>query len=149
MAEDSGKKRVGPKDLGIDLTEAKPQELYRWFLACLLFSRPIQQEIAADAHRLLLKNGLSSPEKFGEIDREPLRKLLDEASYARYDYAAADELHEVMARVIDEYGSVGHMVRSAESSGGLKKRLMDFKGVGEKTAGIFLEEIPKKYNGTK
>ena len=41
-----------PEDLGIDLADGKPQQLYRWFLACLLFARPIQQDIAANAYKL-------------------------------------------------------------------------------------------------
>lgn len=142
------KKRVGPRDLNIDLSDGKPQELYRWFLACLLFGRPIQQEIAADAYRHLIEKGLTAPAKFAEIHREPLRKLLDEANYSRYDYATADELHDVMARVVDEYGSVAGMVKGAGSADEARKRLMDFKGVGAKTAGIYLEEVPAKFNGT-
>jgi endonuclease III len=141
------KKRIGPKDLNIDLSDGKPQELYRWFLACLLFGRPIQQEIAAEAYRYLIEAGLTAPEKFAEIKREPLRKLLDEANYARYDYATADELHDVMARVVDEYGSVARMVKDADSTDEVRRRLMDFKGVGAKTAGIYLEELPAKFNG--
>ncbi|QSB22968.1 hypothetical protein [Curtobacterium sp. 24E2] len=34
-------------DLGIDLSDGKPQQLYRWFLASMLFGRPIRQEQAA------------------------------------------------------------------------------------------------------
>lgn len=143
------KKRIGPKDLEIDLSEGKPQQLYRWFLACLLFSNPIQQEIAADAYRHLIAKGFTAPEKFSDIKREPLRKLLDEAKYARYDYATADELHEVMARVVDEYGSVDKMVKGADSPEELKKRLTEFKGIGAKTAAIYLEELPGKFNGNR
>lgn len=32
--------------LGIDLSSRKEGELFKWFLACLLFGKPIQQEIA-------------------------------------------------------------------------------------------------------
>lgn len=142
------KKRIGPKDLNIDLSDGKPQELYRWFLACLLFGRPIQQEIAAEAYRHLIEAGFTAPEKFADIQREPLRKLLDEANYARYDYVTADELHEVMARVTDEYGSVARMIKGAGSAEEARKRLMDFKGIGTKTADIYLEELPAEFNGT-
>jgi 3-methyladenine DNA glycosylase/8-oxoguanine DNA glycosylase len=141
------KQRVGPADLGIDLSDGKPQQLYRWFLACLLFARPIQQEIAADAYRALIDHGLTSPEKFADVDREPLRMLLNEAKYARYDYVTADTLHETMARVIEDYGTVSKLVKTAESSAELKERLTGYKGIGEKTAGIFLQEVPKEFNG--
>ncbi|WP_026819475.1 hypothetical protein [Arthrobacter castelli] len=142
------RKRIGPKDLEIDLSEGEPQQLYRWFLVCLLFGRPIQQEIAAEAYRHLIDEGFNSPEKFDDIEREPLRKLLDEARYARYDYAAADQLHEVMARVVDDYSSVDQMVKGADSSDELRKRLMALKGVGEKTAGIYVDALPERCIGT-
>ena len=32
--------------LGINLASKKEEELFRWFLACLLFGKPIQTEIA-------------------------------------------------------------------------------------------------------
>jgi 3-methyladenine DNA glycosylase/8-oxoguanine DNA glycosylase len=143
------KQRVGPADLGIDLSDGKPQQLYRWFLACLLFARPIQQAIAAGAYRALIDRGLTSPEKFAHIGREPLRKLLNNARYARYDYVTADTLHETMAQVVKEYGSVSKLVKTAESAAELEKRLTAFKGIGEKTAGIFLQEVPGEFNGRR
>ncbi len=144
------RKNTTPEDLGIDLADGKPQQLYRWFLACLLFARPIQQEIAADAYQSLIRKGhLTSPGRFEDIQREPLRKLLDDAHYARYDYVTADQLHESMRRVVEEYGSVSHMVKDAESMDDLRKRLLGFKGLGDLTADIFLNELPKEFNGRK
>ncbi len=144
------RKNTTPEDLGIDLADGKPQQLYRWFLACLLFARPIQQEIAADAYRALIGKGrLTSPGRFKDIQREPLRKLLDDARYARYDYVTADQLHESMRRVVDEYRSVSRMVKDAESIDDLRKRLLGFKGIGDLTADIFLHELPRKFNGRK
>lgn len=36
-------------ELEIDLASRKEEELFKWFLACLLFGKPIQQEIAEQA----------------------------------------------------------------------------------------------------
>lgn len=143
------RKNKTPEDLGIDLSEGKPQQLYRWFLACLLFARPIQQDIAANAYKLLIQRGFTSPKKFGPVGREPLRRILDHAKYSRYDYVTTDELHEAMARVIEQYGPVNHMVKSAGSSEELRRRLLEFKGFGETAADIFLREVPAKFNGHK
>src|SRR6516165_1286572 len=37
---------VVSKKLGINLSSRKEEESFKWFLACLLFGKPIQQEIA-------------------------------------------------------------------------------------------------------
>lgn len=130
-------------DLGIDLTEGAADQLFRWFLASLLFGRPIQQDVAANTYRVLIKHGLTSPGQFEKYDREGLRALLDEGHYARLDYIMTDELHDVMRTVKDEYGSVSQMVKKAESRKALTDKLVALKGVGPKTAEIFLRDIPK------
>ena len=43
------KKNIRSSGLGIHLKSREERELFRWFLACLLFGRPIQQEIARNA----------------------------------------------------------------------------------------------------
>jgi hypothetical protein len=143
------RKNKTPEDLGIDLADGKPQQLYRWFLACLLFARPIQQDIAANAYKLLIQRGFTSPKKFGPVGREPLRRILDHAKYSRYDYVTTDELHEVMAQVIDRYGSVNGMVKGAASAEELRERLLEFKGFGDRAVEIFLREVPAEFNGKK
>ncbi|MGY2898006.1 hypothetical protein ACVKXF_000618 [Curtobacterium sp. PvP017] len=57
-------------DLGIDLSDGKPQQLYRWFLASMLFGRPIRQEQAAATYRVLIDHGFTSPGKFAGAGRE-------------------------------------------------------------------------------
>jgi len=37
------------EDLGIRLSSKKEEELFKWFLACLLFGKPIQQQVAERA----------------------------------------------------------------------------------------------------
>ena len=48
--------------LQIDLASRTEEELFKWFLACLLFGRPIQTEIAEKAYKELVAAGLASPE---------------------------------------------------------------------------------------
>jgi len=38
------------RKLGIDLSSRREGELFKWLLACLLFGKPIQQEIAERAY---------------------------------------------------------------------------------------------------
>lgn len=147
MADD-----LGPRDLDIDLDpadgEPTPQALYRWLLASVLFGRPVQQHVAADTYRVLIEHGLTSPAKFASVEREDLRRMLDEGSYARIDYVMSDELHEVMGRIDTEYGSVNHLVRSSADEAELRERLTEFKGVGPKTAEIFLRWLPSGVVGS-
>jgi hypothetical protein len=50
---------IRARDLGIELSSGRERELFRWFLACLLFGKPIRQEIARDAFFELDRAGLS------------------------------------------------------------------------------------------
>ena len=43
------KKRSYARRLGIHLASKNEKELFKWFLACLLFAKPIQTEIAERA----------------------------------------------------------------------------------------------------
>jgi endonuclease III len=136
------------RDLGIDPSSGRPRDLFEWFLASLLFGRPIQQHVAAVTWRLLIDDGLTSPGKFAERDREELRGLLDDGHYARLDYVMTDELQGAMKRIVAEHGSVSELVKNAESRQALRTTLLDFSGIGPKTAEIFLHEIPDKLIGS-
>jgi hypothetical protein len=136
------------KDLGLDLSTGSPTALYRWFLASLLFGRPVQQDVSANTWRVLLRHGLTSPKRFAEHDREGLRAILDEGHYARIDYIMTDELHDVMSRIVSGYGSVSQLVKRAESRTALSRTLKEFKGVGPATARIFLRDIPDSVIGS-
>ena len=129
-------------DLGLDPASGSAEDLYGWFLASLLFGRPIQQSVSADTWKVLIDHGLTSPGRFADYDREGLRALLDEGHYARIDYVMTDELHDVMKTVKSEHRSVSEMVKRAESRRSLESTLTEMKGVGPKTAEIFLREIP-------
>ena len=80
------------KKLGIDLSSRKEGELFKWFLACLLFGKPIQQEIAERAYTRLVSAGLRSPGAVLDAGWDKLVELLDEAHYVRYDFSTATKL---------------------------------------------------------
>ena len=142
------RKDLTPGDLDIDPASGSPEQLYRWFLASVLFGRPIQQSVAAETYRTLLGAGLTSPSKFAGLKREPLRRLLDRGGYVRLDYQMADTLHSVMSAVVDEYDSVHHLVVSSADAAELTERLTGFKGIGPVTAQIFTAQIPAALYGT-
>ena len=142
-------KNMDAKDLGLDLSDGAADQLYGWFLASLLFGRPVQQKVSADTWKVLIDHGLTSPGQFEKYDREGLRALLDEGHYARIDYIMTDELHEVMGTVKREYGSVSDLVKKAESRDDLQAKLLELKGIGPKTVEIFLREVPAGVIGSR
>lgn len=139
---------LAPTDLEIDLENPSAIALYRWFLASILFGKPVQQNSSARTYRVLIEHGLTSPPKFAEVGRENLRRLLDEGGYARLDYQTADRLHETMADVVSDWGSVNRLVRSSASRDELIARVEQFAGVGPATARIFTEKLPSSVYGT-
>jgi hypothetical protein len=128
-------------DLGIDTTT--DQGLFYWFLASLLFGRPVPQETAAGAFRKFREDGWDSPQPFTADDQHPLWHELWEGDYHRMSSVMSQELRDVMRAVIADYdGSVARLVRTASTREELSQRLQHFKGVGPKTAEIFLREVP-------
>lgn len=129
---------ITSKELGIDLRSGKEEELFKWFLACLLFGKPIQQGVAKRAYFEFVKEGVLSPEKILEAGWDKLVNILDRGHYVRYDFSTATKLLEVFKELKTKYGSLGEVLRQAKKRKDLAARLQEFKGVGPVTAGIFL-----------
>ena len=88
-------------------------------------------------------------ELFTAPDRAPLWHELYEGNYHRMSSVMANELPEVMSGIIDQYGgSVARLVHTARSREEISQRLQSFKGIGPKTAEIFLREVPDASIGT-
>lgn len=83
-----------------------------------------------------------------DVSRDQLMRLLTEGGYVHYRWKEDDELHAVMAGILKEFGSIGDMVKGAGSAGELRHRLEQFPGIGPVTAGIFMEWVPARFNGT-
>ena len=138
---------ISPSDLGIDMTT--DQGLFDWLLASILFGRPVPQKTAATAFRQFKDDGWDAPERFTAADRAPLWHELYEGNYHRMSSVMANELPEVMSGIIDQYGgSVARLVNTARSREEISQRLQSFKGIGPKTAEIFLREVPDASIGT-
>jgi len=75
--------------LQIDLTSRNEEELFKWFLACLLFAKPIQTAIAERAYRELVAARLTNPGAVLRAGWDKLVQLLDRAHYVRYDFSTA------------------------------------------------------------
>lgn len=129
------------RSLHIDLSSKKETEIFKWFLACLLFGKPIQTEIAEQAYGELVAARLTSPEAILRAGWDKLVLLLDRAHYVRYDFSTATKLLEVCRELKQRYGTLSNLLGQARTASGLSQKLQEFKHIGPVTARIFLREI--------
>lgn len=134
-------KRIFAKDLGIDLESRDETEYFKWFLACLLFGKPVQQEVAKRAFHALVDSGITSPKAIHETGWDRLVEILDEGHYVRYDFSTATKLLEVTSTLMEEYGTFGNFLGRFPTTDQLAARLREFKGIGPKTVEIFMRDM--------
>ena len=84
------KGKIYSKDLGINLESGKEEETFKWFLACLLFGKPIQQEVAKRTYFEFEKAGLLTPEKI--LKEEWVKESPDLASELAEEFQVPEDL---------------------------------------------------------
>ncbi len=139
------KRKIYSYELGIDLKSKKEKELFSWFLACLLFGKPIQQQVAKRTYFEFKKAGLLTPEKILKTGWKKLVKVLGKGHYVRYDFSTATKLLEISKELKKKYGNVSNLLKSAKNKKDLEQKLLEFKGIGPVTTRIFLRDILKEY----
>jgi len=127
--------------LGINLASRKEEEVFKWFLACLLFGKPIQTEIAEQAYRQLVLARLTSPDAILRAGWDRLVAVLDQAHYVRYDFSTATKLLEVCRELKRRYGTLTKLLGEATGASELSRKLQEFKHIGPVTARIFLRDV--------
>lgn len=127
--------------LGIRLSSKKEGELFKWFLACLLYGKPIQQQVAERAFLTLAAARLLSPDAILRAGWDELVRLLDEAHYVRFDFSTATKLLHVSKELKERYGSLTNLLAEAKTPAELSKKLQEFKYIGPTTARIFMREV--------
>lgn len=129
--------------LGINLKTKDDGEIFKWFLASVLFGAPINETSVIRTYNCFERHGVLTPGKILETGWDGLVKILDEGGYTRYDFKTSDKLLEVMGNLLKKYeGSLNFIHEQASDSYDLEKRLKDLgKGVGDVTVSIFLREL--------
>jgi hypothetical protein len=127
--------------LGIDLASKNEEELFKWFLACLLFGKPIQTAIAEQAYHELVRARLTSPSAIHRAGWDKLVRLLDRAHYVRYDFSTATKLLEVCRELKQRYGTLTNLLAQARTASELSRKLREFKHIGPVTTRIFLRDL--------
>jgi hypothetical protein len=129
--------------LGIDVSRGKDEEIFKWFLASVLFGAPITETSVIKTYRCFERYNVLTPKRILQTGWDGLVKILDEGSYTRYDFKTADKLLEVTRNLLEKYdGSLTILYSKASDARDLEKRLKDLgKGIGDVTVSIFLREL--------
>ncbi len=134
-------KKIYAKELGIDLASGRESEYFKWFLACLLFGKPVQQEVAKRAYLELVNENIDTPDAILHAGWDKLVEVLDRGHYVRYDFSTATKLLDISKALKEKYGTLGALLKQSETREELSSRLQEFKGIGPKTVEIFLRDI--------
>ncbi len=145
----SMKRKIYSKDLGINLKTCKEEEFFKWFLACLLFGKPIQQKVAKRTYFEFKQAGILTPEKILKAGWDKLVEILDQGGYVRYDFSTATKLLEICKELKEKYDSLTKLFKVSKNITDLAKRLQEFKGIGPVTTRIFLRDLKPIYNKIK
>src|SRR5574337_1016913 len=135
------KRTIRARDLGIDLESGREGERFKWFLACLLFGKPIQQEVARRAYLEFVSEGLVTPQAILEAGWDRLVSVLDRGHYVRFDFSTATKLLDIAQSLIIRYGTLTNLLGQSRDRKDLVRRLQEFTGVGPVTTRIFLRDI--------
>jgi hypothetical protein len=129
--------------LGIDLGSRRNSEVIKWFLAAILYSKPIRESSATRTFQCFEKYGVTTANRIVDAGWDRLVSILDEGGYTRYDFSTADKLLEVFRSLQEQYGGnlnrLYEKSRDAEEVEANLKRLG--KGIGDVTVSIFLRDM--------
>ena len=137
------KERTYSEELGIDLKEASDREVFKWFLASVLFGARISETIAKRTYRAFERHDLLTPERILEAGWDFLvNPVMREGGYVRYDEKTSREVLRNCEMLIQEYGgSLTRLHLESQDPRDLETRLLRFYGVGPVTVNIFLREL--------
>ncbi|MDX1253498.1 MAG: hypothetical protein IDH49_14860 [Gammaproteobacteria bacterium] len=129
--------------LDIDLRSGKSGEVFKWFLASILFGARISQTIAINTYHAFEQAGVLSPQRIVDTGWDGLVAILDQGGYVRYDFKTATKLLDVNKTLLDDYGGdLNRLHADAANEKNLEARLKALgKGIGEVTVNIFLREM--------
>ncbi len=128
--------------LGIKLKSRKENEIFKWFIASILFGGRINETIALRTYKQFEIDGLLSFKAMRKASWERLVASLDAGGYVRYDFSTADDLIASIGLLEKSYnGRISNVHKVAKDSKDLEKRLQEFRGVGPTTTNIFLRDL--------
>lgn len=121
-------------------------DMFRWFLLCYLFGKPIRSETAVATWRLFIDKKLDTPWAIANASERDLVRVLHAGGYTRYQHVTARGLKTCMEQLIRDYeGSLIFMLDSSYTEEEFSKRLKKLYGIGAKVAEIFTRETEEYF----
>lgn len=135
--------RLYSEELGIDLARGDDGELFKWFLASILFGHRISETIARHTYEMFARYELLEPRRILAAGWDFLvNPIMREGGFVRYDEKTARQILRVCGQLIADYGgSLTRLHAQTKDARDLEARLMSFYGVGPVTTNIFLREL--------
>lgn len=135
--------RTFADELGIKVEKNTPSPLFRLFCFSLLASARISHDIAMDAARALAEQGWTTAGKLQDTTWAQRTKVLNRSGYARYDERTSRMFGDTADLMMEEYRGDLRNLRSAADGDldEMRRRLKDFKGIGDAGADLFLREV--------
>ncbi len=130
-------------ELGIDLSSGRSRDIFRWFLASVLFGARISEGIVKKTFREFDTRGIVSPKTVTDTGWDGLVEILDRGGYVRYDFKTATKLLDLCRFLSENYqADLANLHASASDPKDLEQRLKALaKGIGDVTVNIFLREM--------
>ena len=135
--------RLYSEELRIRLDEKKDDEIFKWFLASILFGARISETIAKNTYKTFEKYGLLTQRKILHAGWDFLvNPIMREGGYVRYDGKTSTQILKNCETLLKKYdGSLNKLHERAKDSTDLENRLLEFYGIGLITVNIFLREL--------
>lgn len=129
--------------LGIDLTSAQSDEVFKWFLASILLGNRVGEGVAIATYKEFEKACLLSPERVSATGWQSLVDTLDRGGYVMYNFRTAMGLLEATWTLNKKYeGDLNRLHFFARDERDLEKRLRTLgNGIKPATVKLFLREL--------
>jgi len=137
------KSKLYSEELGIYLKENSDKEIFKWFLASILFGARISEIIAKNTYQTFERYNLLEPRKIIKSGWDFLvNPIMREGGYVRYDGKTSTQILRNCETLLQEYrGSLKELHKEAKNSKDLEDKLTNFYGIGPITTNIFLREL--------
>ena len=137
------KSKLYSEELGINLRKNSDEELFKWFLASILFGARITQTIARNTYKTFERYNLLAPRRIVKSGWDFLvNPIMREGGYVRYDGKTSTQILRNCDTLIKEYeGSLKKLHKEAKDGKDLENKLIQFYGIGPITTNIFLREL--------
>lgn len=131
------------EELGISLKKGTDEELFKWFLASVLYGARISETVAGRTYKAFEKYDRLTPERILDAGWDFLvNPIMREGGYVRYDEKTSREILRNCEMLITVYGgSINKLHGAARDARDVEEKLLLFYGVGPVTVNIFLREL--------